>query len=99
MVLTTYVAQAGLLCLLLRMFRFSIIIACFYLALCAVVQALLLVIFLIKSFSNLIISFFFLQEQRFSESSFVNSAFQEPQVLAFYVIQRTCTMRIVFFSL
>lgn len=44
MVLTTYVAQAGLLCLLLRMFRFSIVIACFYLALCAVVQALILVI-------------------------------------------------------
>ncbi|CAF0964466.1 unnamed protein product [Adineta steineri] len=43
MVLTTYVAQAGLLCLLLRMFRFSIIVACFYLALCAVVQALILV--------------------------------------------------------
>lgn len=43
MVLTTYVAQAGLLCLLLRMFRFSIIMACFYLALCAVVQALILV--------------------------------------------------------
>jgi hypothetical protein len=45
MVLTTYVAQAGLLCLLLRMFRFSIVIACFYLALCAVVQALILVSF------------------------------------------------------
>jgi hypothetical protein len=43
MVLTTYVAQAGLLCLLLRMFRFSIVIACFYLSLCAVVQGLLLV--------------------------------------------------------
>jgi len=45
MVLTTYVAQAGLLCLLLRMFRFSIVISCFYLALCAVVQALILVSF------------------------------------------------------
>jgi hypothetical protein len=44
MVLTTYVAQAGLLCLLLRMFRFSIVIACIYLAFCAIVQALILVI-------------------------------------------------------
>jgi hypothetical protein len=43
MVLTTYVAQAGLLCLLLRMFRFSIVIASFYLSLCAVIQGLLLV--------------------------------------------------------
>ncbi|CAF2719013.1 unnamed protein product [Rotaria sp. Silwood2] len=42
MVLTTYVAQAGLLCLLLRMFRFSIVITCLYLVLCAVVQGLLL---------------------------------------------------------
>ena len=44
MVLTTYVAQAGLLCLLLRMFRFSIVITCLYLALCAAVQSLILVI-------------------------------------------------------
>jgi len=97
MVLTTYVAQAGLLCLLLRMFRFSIIIACFYLALCAVVQALILVIFLIKSCFNLIILFFFLQAQRFAEDSFVNSAFQKPEVLAFYVIQRTCMIKLFSF--
>lgn len=70
MVLTTYVAQAGLLCLLLRMFRFSIIIACFYLALCGVVQALILV-------------------QRFRQNEFIESAFKQPEVLAFYVIQRT----------
>jgi len=70
MVLTTYVAQAGLLCLLLRMFRFSIVIACLYLALCAVVQALILT-------------------QRFSDDLFIKSAFKKPEVLAFYVIQRT----------
>jgi len=70
MVLTTYVAQAGLLCLLLRMFRFSILVAIFYLALCATVQALLLV-------------------QRFTDPSFTTSAFQQPQVLALYIIQRT----------
>ena len=45
MILTTYVAQAGLLCLLLRMFRFSILSACIYLAFCAVIQGLILVRF------------------------------------------------------
>jgi len=70
MILTTYVAQAGLLCLLLRMFRFSIVITFIYLAFCAVIQALLLV-------------------NRFSDTLFVTSAFQKPEVLAFYIIQRT----------
>ena len=58
MVLTTYVAQAGLLCLLLRMFRFSLIVACFYLALCGVVQGLILVIIsrlsLVFTYQNII---------------------------------------------
>ncbi|CAF1654357.1 unnamed protein product [Adineta ricciae] len=43
MVLTTYVAQAGLLCLLLRMFRFSIVTACIYFALCAAIQTVILI--------------------------------------------------------
>lgn len=51
MILTTYVAQAGLLCLLLRMFRFSILITCVYLVFCAVIQALLLVSFCIRLFT------------------------------------------------
>ncbi|CAF0725261.1 unnamed protein product [Rotaria sp. Silwood1] len=70
MVLTTYVAQAGLLCLLLRMFRFSIVITCFYFVLCAVAQALIL-------------------NERFQYDTFINDAFKKPEVLAFYVIQRT----------
>ncbi|CAF0803106.1 unnamed protein product [Rotaria sordida] len=70
MILTTYVAQAGLVSLLLRMFRFSILITFFYLVLCAVVQGLILA-------------------QRFSDDAFVNSVFKKPEVLAFYVIQRT----------
>ncbi|CAF1369499.1 unnamed protein product [Adineta steineri] len=42
MILTTYVAQAGLLCLLLRMFGFSMIVACIYFLLCAAIQILIL---------------------------------------------------------
>ncbi|CAF4494167.1 unnamed protein product [Rotaria socialis] len=42
MVLTTYVAQAGLLFLLLRMFRFSLFVTCIYLVFCATIQGLLL---------------------------------------------------------
>lgn len=63
MVLTTYVAQAGLLCLLLRLFRFSIIIACLYLALCAAVQGLILVI-------SSIISCLYISKSNFLGSSF-----------------------------
>ncbi|CAF0856610.1 unnamed protein product [Adineta ricciae] len=70
MVLTTYVAQAGLLCLLLRMFRFSILIAFIYLALCAVVQGLIV-------------------SGRIGQTTLSQAAFVKPQVLAFYVIQRT----------
>jgi len=95
MVLTTYVAQAGLLCLLLRMFRFSIVIACLYLALCAVVQGLILVIFF--SYYLFFIHFKLFQAQRFANSSFTTSAFGQPQVLAFYVIQRTCMSKQISF--
>lgn len=73
MVLTTYVAQAGLLCLLLRMFRFSLIMASIYLAFCAVIQGLLL-------------------GERFAATTFNCSAFKKPQVLAFYIIQRTLSV-------
>ena len=88
MVLTTYVAQAGLLCLLLRMFRFSILIAFIYLALCAVVQGLIVVS------SNIIYVLFKahwkFQSGRIGQTTFSQAAFVKPQVLAFYVIQRTC---------
>ncbi|UJR23093.1 hypothetical protein I4U23_026116 [Adineta vaga] len=42
MVLTTYIAQAGLLCLLLRMFRFAIITSSIYFVLCTATQVLIL---------------------------------------------------------
>lgn len=55
-----------------------------------------LYLFVFFAFKNLFFSLsLYPQGQRFADSSFENSPFQKPEVLAFYVIQRTCMINIL----